>query len=454
MRISFALLFVLAFSSLVTAQHKNYKLGEDELTPAVDVNLKDPKNIVIASGHDRIHYTLDGGKDWHEGKNKFAANSAGGTILKSSIHGILFLVHFEEGEINGKQVKKLLSQDSKTGGKTWSQGVSISSSLKDKSRPQLVIHPKKTKLAVTWTEAESFGSSDPACHSQILYSESVGGEKWSIPVYISQVAGDCSGKDNTLHDPSLTMDDEHKVFATWESAGSIVMDRSYDAGKTWLNGDMVGFKMDGPRFYSIPGLDHAERIPLLMADNSRSVYQNSLYMTWADQRNGVNDTDIWFATSIRRGDSWTAPIKVNKDPKGKHQFMPAMTVDPITGVIYIVYYDRRNYTDNQTDVYLAWSIDGGLKFSEEKISDTPFVPVETTPFSSYIGISAANGVVAPVWVRMDDGKTSLWTTIVAQDDLIQAVDMPKLKSVAKTPHGSSNPYSAPLQQKIKRKTGS
>ena len=101
-----------------------------------------------------------------------------------------------------------------------------------------------------------------------------------------------------------------------------------------------------------------------------------------------------------------------------HQFLPWMTIDQSTGYIYIVYYDRRNYNDNQTDVYLAYSSDGS-NYQEVKISESPFVPTEDTFFGDYTNISAHNGIIAPIWTRMDEGKTSIWTTIIRQEDLIK-----------------------------------
>jgi len=108
---------------------------------------------------------------------------------------------------------------------------------------------------------------------------------------------------------------------------------------------------------------------------------------------------------------------VNDDAAGKHQYLPWMAVDQATGYVYVVYYDRRNYDDNQTDVYLAYSSDGGANFKNVKISESPFVPREDRFFGDYNNISAHKGIIAPIWTRMDEGRTSVWTTIIRQEDL-------------------------------------
>nr|MBK9651772.1 hypothetical protein [Bacteroidota bacterium] len=79
-----------------------------------------------------------------------------------------------------------------------------------------------------------------------------------------------------------------------------------------------------------------------------------------------------------------------------------MTVDQATGYLYFVFYDRRNYTNNQTDVYVAVSTDGGTTFINHKISQTPFVPDPNVFFGDYTNITAYNGLET----NMD--KASQW----------------------------------------------
>jgi len=89
-----------------------------------------------------------------------------------------------------------------------------------------------------------------------------------------------------------------------------------------------------------------------------------------------------------------------------------MSVDPVTGDIYIVFYDRRNHQDFSTDVYLAYSFDGGDTFSNVKISDQPFVPSTQIFLGDYNNISAYDGVVRPIWTRLDGNKTSILTALI------------------------------------------
>ena len=86
-----------------------------------------------------------------------------------------------------------------------------------------------------------------------------------------------------------------------------------------------------------------------------------------------------------------------------------MTVDPLTGVVHVIYYDRRGTDGDGTDVYVAHSSDGGETFADFKVSASSFTPDSTVFFGDYTGIAARDGRVYPVWMRLDNGVTSIWT---------------------------------------------
>ena len=153
-------------------------------------------------------------------------------------------------------------------------------------------------------------------------------------------------------------------------------------------------------------------MPVTACDISNGPYNGNIYVNWSDQRNGTNDTDIWICRSTDGGHTWSDPLRVNDDSPGKQQFFTWMAIDQTNGYIYIVFYDRRNYEDNRTDVYLALSSDGGQTFSNHKISETPFTPTAGIFFGDYINIAAHNNVIRPIWTRMDQNNLSLWTAIV------------------------------------------
>lgn len=425
------LICFLVLSVTAQGQFKNIKLAEQvdgiypPLEPSIAINRKNTKNIVAGVVLDRAIYTMDGGETWAESKLESPYGVYGDPAVISDAKGDLYFFHLadpsKQGRSNDEWLDRIVCQKSTDGGKTWSSGASIGNNPpKDQDKPWPAVHPRKQYLCTTWTQFDKYGLTDPNCHSNILFSKSMNaGKKWSDPVQINQNPGDCIDDDNTAEGAVPAVDEEGRIFVAWSSHGNIYFDRSFDGGEMWLTNDLLIAKQEGGWSMDIPGISRCNGMPVLMMDNSRGKLHGSLYLVWADQKNGTTDTDIWFMRSTNRGDLWTQPMRINQDGPGKHQFLPWMTVDQGTGYIYIVYYDRRAYDDLQTDVYMSYSTDGGSSFKEVKISESPFIPTETKFFGDYTNIDAHKGIITPIWTRMDDGRTSVWTSVITDSDLFK-----------------------------------
>ncbi len=421
-----------------SAQTKNIKLAELEGSPpwmgiSIAINHKDLNNLVASVGIDRATYSMDRGNSWSESKLGGAFGDYGGTALIADSKGNFHCFHLADPNGKGPSadtwLDRIVCQTSEDGGKTWSPGTSIGNNPpNDQVKPRPSAHPHKGLLYLTWTQFNHYGVKDPACQSNILFSMSTNdGKKWSEPFQLNHTPGDCVDDDNTPNGgvPAAAVDG--KLFVAWSNQGVIFFDRSYDGGETWLNNDLAIGHQPGGWSMSVPGIERCNSMPALVVDESNSYYRSSLYLVWADQSNGENDTDIWFARSTNRGDTWTQPKRVNQDGIGKHQFLPSMVVDPATGVIYIVYYDRRAYEDLQTDVYVAYSADGGIKFTEMKISEQTFVPAPDAHVGGCLGIAAFKGIIALVWTRIDGQNASAWTAVLKQEDFIKKEELPKMQ---------------------------
>jgi hypothetical protein len=183
-----------------------------------------------------------------------------------------------------------------------------------------------------------------------------------------------------------------------------------DGGNTWMPKSKVAMSIPGGWNQDIPGVYRANGMPILLSDLSQGPNRGNLYLCWSDERNG--DVDVFVSSSTDGGDHWTEAIRVNNDKTHMPQFFPWMTVDAVTGNLYAVFYDRRNHTDFNTDVYLASSIDGGKTWTNERISEKPFVTNASVFLGDYNNISAVNGVVRPIWTRIDNYKTSVWIALI------------------------------------------
>jgi hypothetical protein len=416
------------FCTSLFGQFTNIKIDERSADdpyvcePSIAINPRNTNNIVAGSILDNIYTTLDGGKTWQKFKLTSEFGVYGDPAIIADRKGNFYAFHLSDpthgtGGYNSEKLDRLIIHQSSDGGLTWKDNGFVGlNTPKDQDKEWPAVD-HKGNLYLSWTEFDKYGDSSSTCHSRILFSRSRNGSKWSDPIELSQIPGNCIDNDYTAEGAVPAVSDEGKIFVAWSNQNQIFMDRSYNGGSTWLTNDIPVVDQPGGWDISVPGHDRANGMPVLVCNNSLTTAYGHLYIVWADTRNGVDDTDVWFISSADNGDHWTRPFRINNDETRKHQYLPWMTVDQSTGYIYVVYYDRRSYDDKRTDVYLAWSTNGGKSFYNTKISETPFIPEEASFFGDYTNITAANGVIVPVWARMDDGKTSVWTAVIKHEDL-------------------------------------
>ena len=250
-------------------------------------------------------------------------------------------------------------------------------------------------------------------NSRILFSKSVDeGVSWTIPIAISEHEGDCLDGDNTVEGAVPAVGPDGQIYVAWAGQYKIYFDRSLDRGESWLKRDIIVAPQRSGWEEDVSGVSRANGMPVTKVDISKGKYDGRIYINWTDTEEGETDLDVWLCYSDDGGLSWSVPSRVNDDNTNHDQFFTWMDVDPKTGYVYIVFYDRRNYEDDLTDVYLAYSIDGGQTFTNKKISQSPFRPILGPFFGDYNNISAFDGIVRPIWTRQDDMVLSIWTAII------------------------------------------
>jgi Neuraminidase (sialidase) len=267
-------------------------------------------------------------------------------------------------------------QKSTDGGKSWTDGTAFGKNgSKAQDKHWAIVDRTTNTIYTTRTQFDDYGSSNVEDKSSILFTKSSdGGTTWAEVKKINEVAGDCIDDDNTVEGAVPAIGPNGEIYVTWAGPEGIVFDKSTDGGATWLEEDIFIDAMPGGWTYDIPGINRCNGMPITVCDLSDGPNRGTIYVNWSDQRNGEDDTDIWFSKSTDGGESWSAPIRVNDDPAGSQQFLSWMTIDQTNGKLYFVFYDRRNYEDTQTDVYMAMPGDGGQTFTNFKISDSPFTP--------------------------------------------------------------------------------
>ncbi|MCB0851621.1 MAG: exo-alpha-sialidase, partial [Bacteroidetes bacterium] len=397
--------------------------GYPPCEPSIAINPKNPDNIVGAAILDKVYTTFDGGKSWSLQRLTSTYGVFGDPCVIADKKGKFYYLHLSDpsGSRWGSDalLDRIVCQMSKDGGKTWNNGGFMGNHHpKDQDKEWAVASPFKNRIYATWTQFDEYESKDTADKSNILFSYSKNkGKKWSEAVRINQFSGDCLDDDDTVEGAVPAVGPNGEVYVAWSWNEQLWFDRSTDGGKTWLDEDIKVANQPKGWALDIPGLSRSNGMPVLACDLSKGPNQGNLYINWADQKNGTHDTDIWIARSSDGGNTWSEPIRVNQDKPGRHQFLTWMAIDQTTGYLYIVYYDRRNHRGEATDLYLAWSKDGGKTFQEQKISEKPFTPNPMGFFGDYNNISAHAGRICPIWTRMENGRNSVWTAVISQKEL-------------------------------------
>lgn len=392
--------------------------GVGPCEPSICVNPSNPKNIIAGAVLNTVYHSLDGGKTWKKQRLTSPHGVYGDPCIVADTSGNIYYFHLSDPSGKGWLSKKLLDrivcQKSTNGGKTWNQGSYMGlDHPKDQDKEWAVIDNRNGNVYCTWTQFDLYDSKEPGDSTTILFSKSTDhGQNWSSPVRISQFAGDCVDDDETVEGAVPAVGPNGEIYVTWALGDHLYFDRSTDEGQTWLNEDIIAADGIVGWAFDIPGINRCNGMPITEVDLSGGEHHGTIYVNWSDQRNGEDNTDIWLIKSSDQGNTWSAPFRVNQDDTKTHQFFTWMDVDPVTGYLYIVYYDRSAYKDTQTDVMLAYSKDGGATFTNVKISNSPFVPDERVFFGDYNNISAYDGVVRPIWTRADGTALSIWTALI------------------------------------------
>ncbi len=412
---------LLVFAIIITvtgfSQYQNIMIsdpGASVSEPSICINPQNLDQLVAGSNLNKYYISEDGGYNWT--MNTLTSPEYGvwgDPCIIVDTAGDFYFLHLANPS-SGNWIDRIVCQKYDFDASTWTDGTYVGlNGSKAQDKEWAVVDSVTNTIYVTWTQFDQYGTADPTKFSNILFSKSVdAGETWSEALQINEVSGNCVDKDETTEGAVPTLGPNGEIYVAWSGPEGIVFDRSLDGGATWLDDDIFINSQPGGWYYDIPGISRCNGLPVTCCDISGSEYNGTIYVNWTDQRNGEDDTDVWLAKSIDGGDTWTDAIRVNDDGPGKQQFFTWMTIDQITGELLFVFYDRRNYDNTNTDVYIARSNDGGETFENIKISESPFMPSSSVFFGDYTNITAHDGRIRPIWARADGISMSIWTAII------------------------------------------
>ena len=429
------------------AQHPNVRVSSASANQpeevSIAVNPLDPRDLAAASNIRYGFTNLDAGPTWSESILTSSLGTAGDPVVLYDAEGNLYYAHLSHVP-GGPYYDRIVVQRSTDGGLSWNDGAGIGlNDSKMQDKPGLAADqtesPYHGNLYLAWTEFDTYGSSDPADSSRILFSRSSDrGANWSAPYRVSEAGGDAMDDDNTVEGAIPAVGPEGQVYLAWSGPGGIRFDRSPDGGATF-GSDVFVTNQPGGWAFDVSGIFRCNGLPTTLCDISHSPYRGRVYVVWSDQRAGGTNTDVFVAHSSDGGSTWAPSVLVNDDATARHQFFPAAALDPTSGILYVSYYDRRATIDDATEVYLSRSEDGGQTFHSVQISDVPFTPDPNVFFGDYIGLAAWNQRVYPIWMRMDGTTLSVWTASLSDTQSVLAISTPARRGVFQLGAARPNP---------------
>ncbi len=388
--------------------------------PSIAIHPSNQNIVAAGSILSDYYYSLDGGKTWSTDNLKSPYGVYGDPVLMFDTTGMLHYFHLSNYNF-GSWLDRIVCQSVETVDGEFNEGTYPQpNGKKVQDKHWTVLDPRTNAIYMTWTEFDAYNSKKEEDSSRIVFSKSLDqGKTWSNPVTISSFLGDCLDSDETVEGAVPAVGPNGEIYVAWSGPKGIVFQKSLDGGKTWLPKEMMIMDHVGGWDIDVPGIHRTNGMPVLVSDLSEGENKGTLYLNWVDTKNGEDDTDVWLMKSTDGGETWSDRIRVNQDSSKHHQFLTWMSIDQSSGNLYFVYYDRRNHDGIETDVYMSVSRDGGQTFTDYRISESPFVPTKRIFFGDYLNIASVNGVIRPIYPRMDDRKITLWVALINEKELIK-----------------------------------
>jgi hypothetical protein len=389
-----------------------------------------PSGGITLYGADYL-YSFDGGENWAGSMQGAGGSNSGDPTTAIGLNGRYFI-----GYINNGYGMSVSYSDNQ--GSTWTPVVTAGSpggSGLDKNHLWIdnsPTSPYEGNLYNAWT---AFGGNN---NNEIEVSRSeTNGSSWTSPQNVSgpcNAGNHCQGV-NIQTGPGGEVYVVFTIYDNWPSdEDAIGLARSFNGGQTWesfrIIGNIKGIRNSGT------GKDmRVNSFPVMAVDISTGPNRGNIYVTWTNIGvpgiNGGSDVDVYMIRSEDNGTTWSDPIRVNQDPSGlgKKHYFGWITSDPASGTLSMIFYDDRNVSSSKVEVYCANSYDAGDTWEDFKVSDVSFTPspipgLASQYFGDYLGITARNGKVYPVWTDNRTGTALTYTspyqtsTMVAPSSLV------------------------------------
>jgi hypothetical protein len=175
--------------------------------------------------------------------------------------------------------------------------------------------------------------------------------------------------------------------------------RSTDGGNTWIN-TYIGAPFPGP------GVTFVGYFACMFPDNGGywrhegwgepAALNGIVHYVYDQQGTGSDPADVYYIRSTDKGQTFSAPVKLNTDSTSRPNWQPNLSISP-SGTLFATWYDAREstsctYGDPTVPCYRIWarkSNDGGLTWLPDHAFSDVVSPLPAQPdpgiVSTYAG---------------------------------------------------------------------
>jgi|ERR1017187_1867906 hypothetical protein len=422
-------LFIVILSVSMDYAQGNFRVFPSPITqtePVISINPINP-NLIAVSGKtintatsftsEGVYISTNGGLTWAGSdtcKGELIQNHGGDPQIMVDRNGRLILTHI------GLFIYGIYSHYSNDLGSTWTSAFTISSDQpEDKGSSTMdnsITSPFYSKLYTTWVNQTI--PTNPVSFSFSTNS----GVSWIAPELINNNAVERSSGG------FVRTSKNGLVYLCWAGMSSIApfiedsvgFALSSDGGNTWQVNKVI-YDVNGI-FGTLPTKNgiRVNGLPQLAVDNSNSPHSGWIYIVTTEINNSPagSDPDIILHYSSNGGSSWSPGIRVNQDPlnDGKIQYFPALEIDSMGG-LNILFFDDRKTSSDSAEVWLARSIDGGITWKEQVVSDHRFKPKSIVGGASnyqgdHIALTSSGNKLYALWMDDFSGIYQIWMKIL------------------------------------------
>ncbi len=383
----------------------NIYLGVDFGEPYIATNPRDPLNSICAFNTNGLYYTLDG-YNWIRNTPQFVGFSIlGDPVMAYDSLGTCFYAQlYQNSAVYGIAVMKTTNKGVSWVGPYNVYNTTVGLSDKEWITADQTGGPFKNNVYIGWRQ---FGATG------MRFSRSTdGGVNWSAPLTFTGGQGAYVSVGPNGNTPGGS------VYFAAVSGSSILVNRSTDGGVNF--GPQVNAtNVNGPGVicagrFTVKNCIRNNEFPRMAADNSYTASRGNVYVVYAGNPAGPDNADIFLVRSTDFGTTWSTPLRVNDDATITDQWLPSVSVDNITGKVFVCWYDSRvdEPSNLQTRLYASVSTNGGVSFTTNgNVSDVSFNPDNMAVgqpggeryIGDYLGNSAIGNTSYNVWM---DGRAN------------------------------------------------